>query len=57
MGGIGRFDWSKRPLRPVDNVTALPLDRDTFADQLKKAGYATGMFGKWHIGEGGDHHP
>ncbi|MFN5805467.1 MAG: sulfatase [Opitutia bacterium] len=57
VGGIGRFDWSKRPLRPVDNVTALPLDRDTFADQLKKAGYATGMFGKWHIGEGGDHHP
>ncbi|MFM9147329.1 MAG: sulfatase-like hydrolase/transferase, partial [Verrucomicrobiota bacterium] len=51
VGGIDRFDWSKRPLRPVDNVTSLPLDRDTFADQLKKVGYATGMFGKWHIGE------
>ena len=57
VGGIDRFDWSKRPLRPVDNVTNLPLDRDTFADQLKKAGYATGMFGKWHIGESGAFHP
>ncbi|MFM7209927.1 MAG: sulfatase, partial [Verrucomicrobiota bacterium] len=57
VGGIDRFDWSKRPLRPVDNVTSLPLDRDTFADQLKKVGYATGMFGKWHIGESGAFHP
>jgi arylsulfatase A-like enzyme len=57
VGGTDRFDWSKRSLRPVDNVTELPLDRDTFADQLKKAGYATGLFGKWHIGENGAHHP
>lgn len=57
VGGIDRFDWSKRPLRPVDNVTELPLDRDTIAQQLKTAGYATGMFGKWHIGERGEHHP
>ncbi|MCL4202977.1 MAG: sulfatase [Pirellulaceae bacterium] len=57
VGGIDRFDWSMRPLRPVDNVTALPLDRDIIAKQLKAAGYATGMFGKWHIGERGEHHP
>ncbi|MEX2168339.1 MAG: sulfatase [Pirellulales bacterium] len=57
VGGIDRFDWSQRPLRPVDNVTALPLDRATIADQLKQAGYATGMFGKWHIGQHGDYHP
>lgn len=55
--GIDRFDWSMRPLRPVENVTALPLDLDTVADQLQKAGYATGIFGKWHIGEKGPHHP
>jgi arylsulfatase A-like enzyme len=57
VGGIDRFDWSKRPLRPVDNLTQLPLDRDTIAMQLKKAGYATGMFGKWHIGEANKYHP
>jgi len=57
VGDIHRFDWSMRPLVPVENVAKLPLDRDTIADQLKAAGYATGMFGKWHIGETGDHHP
>jgi arylsulfatase A-like enzyme len=57
VGGIDRFDWSKRPLRPVDNVTELPLDRDIIARQLKAAGYATGLFGKWHIGERGEFHP
>ncbi len=57
VGGIGRFDWSSRPLRPVDNVTELPLDRDIIAKQLKAGGYATGMFGKWHIGESGAFHP
>jgi arylsulfatase A-like enzyme len=57
VGGIGRFDWSSRPLRPVDNVTELPLDRDIIAKQLKAGGYATGMFGKWHIGESGEFHP
>lgn len=57
VGGIDRFDWSLRPLRPVDNVTNLPLDRDIIAKQLKAAGYATGMFGKWHLGERGEYHP
>jgi arylsulfatase A-like enzyme len=57
VGGIGRFEWEGRPLRPVDNVVALPLDKITIAQQLKKAGYATGMFGKWHLGEDKQHHP
>jgi arylsulfatase A-like enzyme len=57
VGGIDRFNWRSRPLRPVDNVTALPLDKVTIADTLKKAGYATGMFGKWHLGNDADHHP
>jgi len=57
VGGINRFDWSKRPLRPVENVTELPLDRDIIAKQLKAAGYVTGMFGKWHIGQDGEYHP
>jgi len=57
VGGIDRFNWRSRPLRPVDNVTALPLDKVTIAQTLKAAGYATGMFGKWHLGNDAAHHP
>jgi len=57
VGSIERFEWRQRPLRPVDNVTTLPVDRTTIAQILKKAGYATAMFGKWHLGEKGEHHP
>lgn len=57
VGGIDRFDWKSRPLRPVDNAENLPLSKITIAQQLKGAGYATAMFGKWHLGQQGDHHP
>jgi len=57
VGSIERFDWRSRPLRPVDNVTQLPLSKITLAQSLKKAGYATAMFGKWHLGDGGEYHP
>jgi arylsulfatase A-like enzyme len=57
VGGIDRFDWSQRPLRPVENVTSLPLDLVTIAESLKSAGYATAMFGKWHLGEKDAYHP
>eukprot|EP01043_Picozoa_sp_COSAG02_P019339 COSAG02_NODE_926_length_15856_cov_13.975566_17_plen_278_part_00 len=29
----------------------LPLNETTVADQLKKAGYATAIMGKWHLGQ------
>lgn len=57
VGDIGRFEWQTRTLRPVDNVTALPLEKITVAQSLKKAGYATGMFGKWHLGQKPEYHP
>lgn len=57
VGDIGRFAWQTRSLRPVDNVTSLPLEKITIAQSLKKAGYATGMFGKWHLGQKDGYHP
>jgi len=57
VGSINRFNWQSRPLVPVDNVQSLPLEKVTIAAALKKAGYATGMFGKWHLGGGPEYHP
>lgn len=57
VGGIDRFDWRSRPLRPVDNVTSLPTAKITVAEALKSAGYKTATFGKWHLGQDAAHHP
>jgi arylsulfatase A-like enzyme len=57
VGSIDRFDWPSRSLRPVDNVQKLDLKTVTVAEALKEAGYATAMFGKWHLGQDEKHHP
>jgi arylsulfatase A-like enzyme len=57
VGGIERFNWQSRPLRPVDNVTKLAPEKITVAEALRQAGYATGLFGKWHLGDDPEHHP
>ena len=31
--------------------SGLPLREVTLADQFRTAGYATGMLGKWHLGQ------
>lgn len=38
----------------VDNNTAIPPDTRFFPQLLQPAGYRTGFFGKWHMGNTGD---
>jgi N-acetylglucosamine-6-sulfatase len=38
----------------VDNNTAIPRGTTFFPQYLQKAGYATGFFGKWHMGNADD---
>jgi arylsulfatase A-like enzyme len=44
--GIEGVIYAKGPTRE----TGMALEQVTFAEVLKKRGYATGIFGKWHLG-------
>jgi arylsulfatase A-like enzyme len=44
--GIDEVVYAKGPPRQ----TGMPLNEVTFAEVLKKAGYATALCGKWHVG-------
>ena len=38
-------------LEPIPNTTSLAPENVTIAEGLKAAGYATAIFGKWHLGD------
>ena len=44
-------------LVPIPNDQTLNPEKITVAEALKAAGYATGHFGKWHLGGGGGSEP
>lgn len=57
VGSRDRFPWRRMALEPPENVTRLSPDVVTLAETLGRAGYATGMFGKWHLGNQPESHP
>lgn len=57
VGSLERGDAAMRKMEVPTNVTQLPLDRKTMGDVMKDSGYATAIYGKWHLGEKGDYHP
>ena len=61
---VGIIDFIPGHWRPYERLTVpsnrtqyLPPDIHTLGEVMKDAGYATGYFGKWHLGNKPDHYP
>lgn len=53
----GRYHPRGSAMGVTQGDERLDLDETTLADRLKSAGYATGIFGKWHNGSQYPYHP
>lgn len=54
-GNVGRYDDAIR-LRQTHDL-GLPADQSVLASSLKRTGYRTAVFGKWHLGYEPEHNP
>jgi arylsulfatase B len=54
-----RFGHELLPIgqQNLDPLAGMSLSERTLADELKAAGYRTGMVGKWHLGAAPGYHP
>lgn len=57
VGTLARGAAAERMLNVPANEKRLALDQELLPQALKTAGYATGMFGKWHLGNDSAYHP
>ena len=53
----GRHEFRNGVTHTIFERERLRLDAVTLADVLRAAGYTTGIFGKWHLGDEDDHLP
>ena len=57
VSSTNRGPQQKMRVLPIPNINSLPQENHTIANAMSEAGYATGMFGKWHLGRQKPHLP